>query len=216
MPAKDYYRILDSHPSASEQEIKRAYRKLVLKYHPDRNPSNPFAENYFKEIQEAYEILSHPEKRRIYNQDRWFHNGNFKNQFKSATPESILIESRKLRDHAGKIDIFRMDHESLHNHLMFILSDSHLSVLMASGDRKAITEITRNTLSSMTNLKFKLIKDLVEKLLALTTNQSGLKEEINYFIRDRSKKETWQRIKPIIVLLVTILLCVFIFFASQD
>ncbi len=59
MPAsKDYYQILGVKPEASPEEIKRSYRRLALKYHPDKNPGDTIAEAAFKEIAEAYEILS--------------------------------------------------------------------------------------------------------------------------------------------------------------
>lgn len=65
---KDYYSILGVKKSASEDEIKKAFRKLALKYHPDRNPEDKQAETRFKEISEAYEVLSDPEKRKKYDQ----------------------------------------------------------------------------------------------------------------------------------------------------
>lgn len=67
MAEKDYYRTLGVSRNATEEEIKSAFRKLALKYHPDRNPDNKEAESKFKEINEAYEVLSNPEKRRIYD-----------------------------------------------------------------------------------------------------------------------------------------------------
>ncbi len=67
MREKDYYAILGVPRNATQEEIKKAYRKLALKYHPDRNPGNPEAEEKFKEISEAYEVLSDPEKRAIYD-----------------------------------------------------------------------------------------------------------------------------------------------------
>jgi len=67
MAYKDYYAILGVPRDATQEEIKRAYRKLALKYHPDRNPGNKEAEEKFKEISEAYEVLSDPEKRAIYD-----------------------------------------------------------------------------------------------------------------------------------------------------
>ncbi|MCL5808531.1 MAG: DnaJ domain-containing protein [Deltaproteobacteria bacterium] len=65
--ADDYYKILGVEKNADTDEIKKAYRKLALKYHPDRNPNNSVAEEKFKNISEAYAVLSDPEKRKQYD-----------------------------------------------------------------------------------------------------------------------------------------------------
>ncbi len=65
--SKDYYQILGVKKSASQEEIKKAYRKLAMKYHPDRNKGNKEAEDKFKEISEAYAVLSDQEKRKQYD-----------------------------------------------------------------------------------------------------------------------------------------------------
>src|SRR5262244_4517196 len=64
----DYYGVLAVPRTASDEEIKKAYRKLALQYHPDRNPGNKQAEDKFKEVSEAYQVLSDPQKRAQYNQ----------------------------------------------------------------------------------------------------------------------------------------------------
>lgn len=68
MANKDYYEVLGVDKNASEEDIKRAFKKAALKYHPDRNPDNKEAEEKFKEINEAYQVLSDSEKRQRYDQ----------------------------------------------------------------------------------------------------------------------------------------------------
>ena len=68
MAKRDYYDILEIQKNATEDEIKKAYRKMAIKYHPDKNPDDKKAEEKFKEAAEAYEVLSNTEKRQRYNQ----------------------------------------------------------------------------------------------------------------------------------------------------
>src|SRR5437588_9903894 len=84
MDYKDYYKILSVSRGASADEIKKAFRKLARKYHPDVNPGDKKAEEKFKEINEAYEVLSDPDKRRKYDTL----GPNWQEQFGPATRRS--------------------------------------------------------------------------------------------------------------------------------
>lgn len=116
MEYKDYYRTLGVSRSASDDEIKKAYRNLALKYHPDRNPDNPGAEEKFKEINEAYQVLSDSQKRAHYDhlgeayQD-WSRSGGTPGGFNwnswstgsgtGGMPEGVRVESINLDDLLG-------------------------------------------------------------------------------------------------------------------
>ena len=89
---RDYYEVLGVARAATDQEIKSAYRKLALQFHPDRNPNNPDAEEKFKECSEAYAVLADGEKRAAY--DRYGHAGlGGSGGRKASTPTTSAISS---------------------------------------------------------------------------------------------------------------------------
>lgn len=87
MEYKDYYKILGVGKAATEEEIRKAFKKLALKYHPDKNPGNTAAEDMFKQINEAKEVLSNAENRFLYDQlgERFMQSQRMKQQAKSTS-----------------------------------------------------------------------------------------------------------------------------------
>jgi curved DNA-binding protein len=115
MDYKDYYKILGVDRKASAEEIKRAYRKLAMQLHPDRNPGDKRAEERFKEINEAYQVLSDPQKRGRYDQlgesySQWQRNGtpgNFDWGQWSAAGGAQQVNFDDLFGEGGFSDFFR-------------------------------------------------------------------------------------------------------------
>src|SRR3954470_14681325 len=106
MSQKNYYQLLHVTPQATAQEIKAAYRKLAFKYHPDRNKGNTLTEAVLKEINEAYRVLSNPEKRRFYNASIAIN--SFHSKHKRPTPitsHAILQNAIKLKMYVERSNV---------------------------------------------------------------------------------------------------------------
>ena len=112
MEYRDYYKILGTERNASPEEIKKAYRKLALQYHPDRNPGDQKAEEKFKELNEAYQVLSDQEKRARYDQlgdsyHRWEQRGgapggfNWEDWYAAPSGSNVRVEVGNLNDMFG-------------------------------------------------------------------------------------------------------------------
>ena len=107
MAGKDYYSILGVNRDASEREIKQAYRRLARKYHPDVNSGDKSAEARFKQINEAYEVLSDKEKRRKYDQfgDQWQYADQFAQAGWQQAPFGDFSHGGATRVHFGEGDL---------------------------------------------------------------------------------------------------------------
>ena len=126
MQQKDYYLLLGVNHHASTQEIKVAFRDLAKKYHPDKNIDNKDAEDYFKEIQQAYSILSNAGKRRKYDSGMGYSQNYFRNY---ATPQQKTSS-------AGKREIEKPDKSEHYYFLICIVIAALLLYFIVSYSSK--------------------------------------------------------------------------------
>ena len=99
----DFYRVLGVSRDASDDAIKKAYRKLVFQHHPDRNPDSAHAESKIRELNAAYEVIGEPEKRRTYDRLNW---GEEAARDEAADPAVILDEMEKKLFDEGRKEVF--------------------------------------------------------------------------------------------------------------
>jgi molecular chaperone DnaJ len=212
MPVKDYYKILEVLPAASQQEIKRAYRRLAQVYHPDKTGGNPAAEAYFREVKEAYEVLSDPAGRETYNFQRW-HMRSMRRKYDSPafSPQTILLECIAIREYIDSIDIFRMNQEALEYQLKNILSNSNLSLLQQCKDYATNSRIVEEVLSAAGPLHYRFTQPLIQRLTALAESDPGMIEMIQKYALEKASEKKWNTYKIILIVFITILLCALIY-----
>jgi len=214
---KDYYTILELPPSASLDEIKKAYRRLALIYHPDKKGNDPYATAQFTEIKEAYETLTHPAKRDLYLQQRWYAQsvGQRKKQ-EVVTPVTLLKQLLELDRYTSRLDVHRMDKEGLYQYLLSIISNENILTLNSFHEESINKEIIHTALKTGHYLTLNNAKDIAERLKKIAGENPELFITIDEFIHRESRNEYWEKRRVWIIIVIVILLCLGIYFATKD
>ena len=213
---KDYYKILEVSATATQKEIKTSYRKLAQRYHPDKNQGNPISEAYFREVMEAYVILSNPRQRETYNYERWVHRGTGK-KFRGPafTPETILQEILSTRKYLSTVDRFQMNQEALYFHLTEILSEHNLLVLHESKNEQINQQILHELIAAAQLLHFKFAELLSERLMKLAGTDMEMVDQAKKYLDESKRNNQWERYKTPLTLLVTLLISLLILYLSK-
>ena len=216
MYLKDHYKTLELAPSATMQEIKKAYRKLAQQYHPDKNNNDPYAEANFNEIKEAYETLTNPVKKDTYLQQRWYNRASGNNNTQQViTPVNILKQSLEFEKYTSTLDVFRMDGESLFEYMNELLSEATISKLLLFNEADVNQQIILTLLKPVRFLKYEKASAIAGKLTRLASGNTQSLDMVNKTLQQIQQQEKWERNKWIIVLLITIAICVLIKFVAD-
>jgi len=212
---KDYYQILQIEPHSTLAEIKQAFRRLALVYHPDKNPNDKYAEAQFNEIKEAYEVLTHPVRKENYLQQRWYNQSIGKRRTaETITPVSILKLVIELEQYVSKLDVHRMNKEGLASYIDQLLSTDTIENLKRFNDPAINRQIITSALSATQTLPLKFFGNLSERLKSLADDETSL-HDIKNFLKHRKRAFLWDRYKIAVIILSTIFICLLIYFTSR-
>jgi len=213
---KDYYNILQIETSATVAEIKQAYRRLALRWHPDKNPGDPNAKAQFNEIKEAYETLTNPMKKDLYMQERWYQQSLGKKRTAVAvTPVNTLKLALELDRYVSRLDPHRMNREGLVSYIDELTSASTIDKLLEFDEKDINRQLVTTFLSIINSLPLKMLLAIIERLQRLAGDDEKSSERINQFLINQKKNFFWNRYKFLLIIFATILICLLIYFTSR-
>jgi len=212
MSTKDYYRILNVKSNASAGEIKHAYRRLAMNYHPDRNPDDALAAAVFSEVAEAYRVLSKTETRRQYNYQRYY-TAIQEYEKPADSVEALLYKIQRLKKQIAHADPFRFNSDALLFSIKQLMPDDIDALLKTDLNLvKQFLEAVVICCHRLTSVQVTEIKQLLEPLY---THHAWLEAQLENLIVQQQKKERWEKYKIVLVLFIALALCVIIFLSSK-
>ena len=216
MLIKDYYTILEISPQATLPEIKQAYRRLAMIYHPDKNSNDPYTLTQFNEIKEAYEVLTNPAKKEVYLQERWYNQsiGN-KRAAITITPVTILKLCLELEKYISRLDVYRMNKEGLFSYITELLSDDTIEKLKQFNEPGINRQVVTTILNCMKPLPLRSVNLLLPRLEKLVAPDELALQKIREFLSQYKKTLLWDKYKILLIVILTAMICLLIYFTSK-
>jgi DnaJ domain len=216
MQLKDYYGILQIEISATKPEIKKAYRKLAMQFHPDKNQDDLYAAARFEEIKEAYEVLTNPSKKEYYLQQRWYNQSIGKRKTESIiTPVTVLKQMLELDIYVYKLDVHRMDKQGLADYTGELLSNANIDKIFLFNEQHVNNQIIIIAIKAMSSLTYRQAEVISNNLYKLAGENAEFKKMINEFLYLKKQKEKTEKYKPVIALLIVAILCLLIWMMGR-
>ena len=211
----DPYGALEIHPNATLQEIKKAYRRLAMLYHPDKAKNDPQAVAKYSQIKDAYEVLTNPVKKENYLQQRWYDQSIGKKTTEIITPASILKLFLELEKHVSMLDVHRMNKEGLRNYIGELLSPDTIVTLKWYKETEINRQIISMAIMAMKPLEPNPANPLLLRLDQLADDDGTALERIQSFRRQQRKIFLWKRYQILVIVILTSLICFLIYLTSK-
>lgn len=209
---KDYYSILNIKPDASVFAIKQSYRKLAMKYHPDRNAGDTLSASVFSEIAEAYSVLSDPLARKDYNNKRYF-TAISEYAKPEKTIDDLLNKAVELKNTIAYADSFRFNRDAL-EYSIRQLFPSKISALLQTDEHKQ-KQFLEIVISCCRMLTSHQTKNLMQLMIPLFKQHDWMLHQLQTIVKEQIKKERWDRYKIALALITALILCFLIFLITK-
>ncbi len=206
MQTKDHYQILQVSHSSSPEEIKRSFRKLAVQYHPDKNEGNSIAEERFREIKEAYDILSNTQKRQDYHYKRFAS----VYEYSILTPGFILKQCLELKKITSVIQHYHINYDLLSLQIREILSEQSLAVLEKENDASLNKNILQLMIDSSDPLPYPYFLSISPILISLSNNEKNI-ATIQSIILYKKRVYFFEKYKFLIAVMIASIICMLIY-----
>jgi molecular chaperone DnaJ len=216
MNSKDYYKILEVDPTASLVEIKKSYRRLALQYHPDKNFGNELYEAKFKEIIEAYKILSDIKQREDYNRSQNQQQPREKKKREAPiTPQVILNQTMEFRRRIAVINPDRVNKMAVFAQIQHLLSKNNTLVLQHSNDPRVNKRIIEEIMFCSKDLSFPHVEKICFQLTAIAGTDNAMYRKIYNFSKEVRLRGVWNKYKIFAAVLLAVILCFAIYLIAS-
>lgn len=212
---KDYFAILGVKPSANHSEIKKAYRKLAMLYHPDKHLKHPEKSILYEQIREAYEVLTEPVKKDEYLKERWRQKAagvRFEEDLISG--DVILKKTIELNQQLRYADPNRLHESSIKHQFNQIISDEMISILIKQNDPELNFTIFSILIDTLKPLSLSICSELLLQINKIPIDDENIKRRCRELVNQKRDALFWEKRKIWIVLLLTALICLGIAFLA--